>query len=199
MTQGKGDERGLPVVSSDPPDQSENQPGSGNRPGRDLFELAYDELRAMAAGLMQNESSDHTLQPTALVHEVYLRLRSVDAIGTEGKSYFFVAAASAMRRVLVDHARRRSAQKRGGNPQRITLREDLGLVGKNEVDVLSFDRVIVRLEEIDPRMAKIVELRAFAGLTTTEVAETLELSERTVHAQWAAAKQWIRAEMSADT
>ena len=160
-----------------------------------LFDAAYQELRHVAAALMRNERRDHTLQATALVNEAYLRLIGDAPIEWQNRAHFFGVVASAMRRVLVEHARRRSAQKRGGGWERITLDERLDLAGHSELEILELDRILTRFAEIDPRAAHVVELRVFGGLREKEIAEILGVSERTVRGDWRVAAMWLSREL----
>lgn len=161
-----------------------------------LMPLVYDEFRALAASYFARESSGHTLQPTALVHEAYLRLVDQNAVQWHGRNHFFAVGAILMRRILVDHARGRSAAKRGGGEARVALREDLGLAAELPLDeVLDIDRVLQKLATLDPRQAKIVELRCFAGMGMDEIAATLEVSPRTVDGEWKMVRAWLRREL----
>ena len=160
-----------------------------------LFEAAYQELRRLAAGLMANERRDHTLQTTALVNEAYLRLIGDTPVDWQSRAHFFGIVASAMRRVLVEHARRRSAEKRGGGWEKITLVENLNLAGSSELDILELDRTLTRFAQIDPRAARVVELRVFGGFKEKEIAEVLGVSERTVRGDWRVAAMWLSREL----
>ncbi|MCB9524535.1 MAG: sigma-70 family RNA polymerase sigma factor [Myxococcales bacterium] len=161
-----------------------------------LLPLVYDELRRRAGALMRRERAGHTLQPTALVHEAYLRMiRQEEALA--GRSHFFALSAQMMRRVLVDHARGRGRHKRGGDQIRVELDEKLKLSVERDHDVLALDEALQRLAELDPRQAQIVELRFFGGLTVAEVAEVLQVSKRTVEAEWTMIKAWLRRELTA--
>lgn len=162
-----------------------------------LFSSVYVELRRLARGVLRAERRDHTLQPTALVHEAYVRLAKSDSPCTS-RSHFFGIAASAMRRILVDHARARDAQKRGGGLARLTL-ETLEQAGQDPcagVDVLVLDDALTRLESLDPRQCEIVELRFFGGLSVEETATAMGVSERTVKRDWQMARAWLRREIA---
>jgi RNA polymerase sigma factor (TIGR02999 family) len=148
----------------------------------------YDELRRLAARYMRRERPGHTLQPTALVHEVYMRLAEQAPVPWQNRAHFFAIAAQSMRRVLVEHARRRNAAKRGGGHGAATL--FLPEEGK-AVDVLVLDDALMRLERIDPERSRIVELRFFGGLTVEEAAEVLGVSPATVNRRWRLAKAWL--------
>jgi RNA polymerase sigma factor (TIGR02999 family) len=148
----------------------------------------YDELRRLAARHMRRERPGHTLQPTALVHEVYMRLAEQAPAPWQNRAHFFGIAAQSMRRVLVEHARRRNAAKRGGGPEGVGLQ--LPEAGR-AVDVLVLDDALTRLAQIDPERSRIVELRFFGGLTVEEAAEVLEVSPATVTRRWRLAKAWL--------
>lgn len=154
----------------------------------------YGELRRVAAGALGRERRDHTLQPTALVNEAYLRLAGQRA-EWQNRAHFLGVAAQAMRRILVDHARRRAAAKRPDPRARVTL-SGLAAAGAAEVDVLDLETALVRLAEMDPRAARVVELRAFAGCSAAEAAEVLAVSEATVARDWRMAQSWLRRELA---
>lgn len=156
-----------------------------------LFPAVYDELHRAAKRYFQRESSDHTLQPTALVHEVYLRLIDQKRASWKNRAQFFGVAAQLMRRILVDHARARRALKRGEN-QKLPLLDELITVQTDPpVDVLDLDRALSRLEELDPEKSRMVELRFFGGLTVEEIAEVMGMSARTVMRHWQFARAWL--------
>jgi RNA polymerase sigma factor (TIGR02999 family) len=160
-----------------------------------LFDLLYSELRRLARRHLMNERREHTLQATALVHEAYLRLVE----GHEewrNRAHFFAVASSAMRRILVDHARAKRAAKRPGSQQQINLDGVPVLSNEQPDDVIAIDRALTRLSEIDPRQARIVELRYFGGLTAEEAAEALDVSVTTVQRDWAVAKAWLHGELA---
>ena len=164
----------------------------------DLLSAVYAELRAIAARQLRGERPDHTLQPTALVNEAFLRLVDQKRMTWESRAQFFAFAATAMRRILVDHARKRRAEKRGGDPARVTLEQvEIG-VGP-EADLIDLDDCLRRLAEIDPQQARIVELRFFAGCTMEEAAEVLELSPSTAKRKWRVARIWLHAELVRET
>lgn len=163
-----------------------------------LLEMVYQELRRLAADCLRRERPDHTLQPTALVHEAYMRLAELDRIEWRDRTHFYAAAAGAIRRVLVDHARGHRAAKRGGGWHRITL-TGLGSAGTaNGIDVLALDEALCRLATFDQRKARVVELRYFAGMTIAETARTLGVGTTTVDDDWAFAKSWLRRELAED-
>lgn len=161
-----------------------------------LFPLVYDELRRVAAFYLRRERSDHTLQPTALVNEVYLRLFDQRRVGWQNRAQFFGVAAQMMRRILVSHARSRHAAKRGGSDQRITLQDELAVTDQRDVNLLALDDALTKLETIDPEKSKLVELRFFSGLTVPETAEVMSISPRTVDRQWQTAKAWLYREIA---
>ena len=163
----------------------------------DLVPLVYQELRRMAARYMQRESAGHALQPTALVHEAYMRLIDQRQVKWRNRAHFFGVAAGTMRRILVDQARLRRAEKRGGGWERVTFVDDeMAADGPNEVDVLALHESLERLAAFDPQQERIVELRYFGGLTIEEAAEVVGISEATVVREWTIAKAWLRAELS---
>jgi RNA polymerase sigma factor (TIGR02999 family) len=156
-----------------------------------LMPVVYAELRAMAQARLHQERPDHTLQATALVHEVYLRLVGSEHPPWQHRRHFFHATAEAMRRILIEHARRRGRVKRGGGRSRVPLTA-LNLAHEHDLDdVLALDEGIRRLEEQDPMAADVVRLRFFAGLSVQETARALEVSERTVKREWAVARAWL--------
>lgn len=161
-----------------------------------LFTLAYDELRAVAGNLMRGERSDHTLRPTALVHEAYLRLLGGGDLRWENRAHFFAIAARAMRQVLVDHARRKATAKRGGGLRRVTWEDIHAPTESGDLDVLAFHEALGKLSRLDERMGRVVELRAFGGLTVPEIAHVLDVSPRTVDGDWSVAKRWLGRELA---
>ena len=161
----------------------------------ELLPLVYDELRRMAASKMSDERSDHTLSPTALVHEVFVRLNQNHRLGQD-KALFFKAAAEAMRRILIDHARQKKAIKRGGDKGKVQYIESLYLSDAvRSTELVELDLALAQLESVDSQAADVVKLRYFAGLTIPQVAEQLNLSPRKVDMVWAFAKTWLRKEM----
>jgi RNA polymerase sigma-70 factor, ECF subfamily len=155
-----------------------------------LVPLVYDELRAMARRQLGRER-DATLQTTALVHEAYIKLAGDGRTTSRGRAYFFAAAATAMRQVLVDRARRRNAHKRGGGAQLVTLGSNDAAVDAYAVELVEIDDALARLAERSPRQARIVECRFFAGMSVAETAQALGVSARTVEADWATARAWL--------
>ena len=171
------------------------QAGDGQA-GERLFASLYGELRGIAAASFRAESRGHTLQPTALVHEAYLRLLGLDRLRLEDRSHFLALAARVMRQVLVDHARRRDALRRG--PRRVETLVESKVPGVEQpIDVLDLHRVLEDLAAIDPERSKLVELRFFGGLTTEEAGEVLGLSPRTVKRRWQSTKAWLQKELEA--
>lgn len=163
-----------------------------------LLPLVYDEFRRLASSYLQREPVGHTLQPTALVHEAFLKLVDQRHVDWKGRTHFFAVGAQAMRRILVDHARARMREKRGGKRERILLTDDLTVSRNDDADLLAVDEALTRLAEIDKRQAAIVEMRFFAGMTVAEVAESLGLSKRTIEAEWTHVRAWLRRELSED-
>lgn len=165
----------------------------------ELMPAVYDELRQLARGDLRRERSDHTLQPTALVHEAYLRLADQDRMSWRCRTHFLAIGAQMMRRLLVDHARRRDRVKRGGEWHRLTLDPAVApLLGRSlgRDDLLSLDHALEKLAALDERQARIVELRFFAGLEVAEVAEALGVSKSTLEGHWTHARAWLRRELS---
>ena len=157
----------------------------------ELLPLVYEELRKLAAARMAQEASGHTLQPTALVHEAWLRLADDSQQQWLNRAHFFGAAAEAMRRILIENARRKSRLKRGGGQLRVDI-DELNLAATTPDDrVLLIDEALEQFKAEDPERAKIVLLKFFGGLTNQEVAESLDVTERTVERQWAFAKAWL--------
>jgi RNA polymerase sigma factor (TIGR02999 family) len=161
-----------------------------------LLPLVYDELRQLARRHLRGERQGHTLQPTALVHEAYARLVDQERIPWQGRTHFFAMAAETMRRILVDHARKRHAAKRGGQGIRITLDESLAVAERRDVDVISLDDALNGLARLDATQAKLFELRYFSGLGIEETAKVLGISPATVKREWSAAKAWLYREMT---
>lgn len=155
----------------------------------------HHELRKLAAGYLRRERPDHTLQPTALVNEAFLRLIDQRAVRWQNRAHFFGIAAQAMRRILVDHARTHAAEKRGGGARKIPLDEANIPGGTVDVDLLALDEALTRLAVIDPQQSRIVELRFFGGLTMDETAEVMRISPATIGREWRVAKAWLAAEL----
>jgi RNA polymerase sigma factor (TIGR02999 family) len=157
-----------------------------------LLPLVYEELRKLAAARMSEERNDHTLQATALVHEAYLRLVDADRVQKwNSRGHFFGAAAEAMRRILVESARRKTAEKRGGTNQRESLHEQMLVVDENQFDLLEIDEALTQLEQHDPQSAQLVKLRFFAGLDHQEAAAAMGMTRRTADRLWTLARAWL--------
>jgi RNA polymerase sigma factor (TIGR02999 family) len=157
-----------------------------------LLPRVYEELRQLAGACLAGERPGGTLQATALVHEAYLRLVRQETIGFAGRAQFFAAAATVMRRILVDHSRARRRQKRGGDAVRVTLDEALAVFQNAVPDVSDLDAALIALAEIDPRKARLVELRFFAGASMEEAARMLGVTQRTAERDWRFARAWLR-------
>jgi RNA polymerase sigma factor (TIGR02999 family) len=165
----------------------------------ELVPLVYRDLRRLAGGYMKGERVDHSLQPTALVHEAYVRLVDQRQVKWRDRAHFFGVAAGMMRRILVDQARVRRAAKRGGGCQRVTIADDeVAGAAPVEIDVLALHDSLERLAAFDSRQERIVELRYFGGLTIDETAEVVDLSAATVVREWTIAKAWLRRDLSRD-
>lgn len=162
-----------------------------------LLPLIYDELKKMASNMFRNERSDHTLQPTALVHEAYIKLvADGSGISWQNRAHFFGIAANSMRQILVNHAKARGREKRGGGRTLIALDDSVSFSYESDLDVLSLNESIETLAALDARQAKIIELRFFGGLTLKETAEVMEISTATVSREWEMARTWLYREMS---
>ncbi len=190
--------------------------GGMGKPAADkLLELVYDDCRRLAASYLKRENAGHTLQPTALAHEVYLRLIEQERVDWKGRTHFMAIAAQAMRRLLIDHARGRNRIKRGGGGaepgaeggwKRVSLdggpgssspiADPASTTDESEVDVERLDKVLAELAELDERQAKVVEMRFLAGMTVEEVAEAIGVSKRTVEGDWTMARAWLRKRLS---
>lgn len=189
------------------PDASDNSPvtrvlaqvaAGDHRATDEFFGLVYGELRRLARSKMAGERVGQTLTPTALVNEAYLRLIGTEGAGWQTRRHFFGAAAEAMRRILVDRARRKHAEKRGGARRKTDLDQALVVSEPPSPDLLTLDEALSRLEQRDAQMSRVVKLRYFAGLTVEEVAAALDTSPRTVDRLWRGAKAWLYREMSDD-
>lgn len=171
--------------------------GGDKRAFESLMPIVYAELKRVARKHLYNERPDHTLQCTALVHEAYLKLMD-QHMSWQNRSQFFGVAAQLVRRILIDHARARKADKRGGEMPRLALDEALGVPAVSKgVDVLALDEALAELELMDPRQAKVVELRFFAGLSVEETGRVVGISEATVKREWATAKLWLFRQVNA--
>ena len=170
---------------------------AGDRRALDeLTPLVYDELHRLASRYMRGERPGHTLQTSALVNEAFLRLAGHEEIEWQNRAHFFAIAAQAMRRILVDHARRRGNQKRGGDAHKVALEEGLIVSAERAAEVVALDDALTRLAEVDPRKSQLVELRFFGGLDIEETAEVLQVSPGTVMRDWTFAKAWLRREIA---
>ena len=167
-----------------------------NDAATELLPLLYDELRALAARQFRGQPVNHTLQPTVLVHEAFLRLVGRPEKDWNDRKHFFAVAATAMRQILVNHARAKNTEKRGGGERPVLLNDEI--VGKtgNNLDVLDLNDALEKLAVVDPRKHRVVELRFFAGLTVPEVAEVMDLSVTSIESEWRAARAWLSVELS---
>jgi RNA polymerase sigma factor (TIGR02999 family) len=171
--------------------------GGGNKEALDhLTPLVYPELRRMARRMMAAQRPNHTLQTTALINEVYLRLVDVQQASWQDRTHFFALCALAMRQILVDYARRRGSAKRGGHQVTIDLDEGLARDSTHEINLLELDSALDRLATLDPRKSQVIELRFFGGLSVRETAEALKISPETVHRDWKFARAWLYGELS---
>lgn len=162
----------------------------------ELLPILYADLRKLAGGYMRRERADHTLQPTALVSEAYLKLDARRDVPIESRAHFMAAAAEAMRRILVDHARRKRSEKRGGDRQRVTLYENVARSEGVNVDLLTLDQALERLEQLDEALADVVKLRYFGGLNIDDIASVLNSSPRSVSRSWTMARAWLKRELA---
>jgi RNA polymerase sigma-70 factor (ECF subfamily) len=162
----------------------------------DLLPLVYSELKRLATRYLHREQADHTLQPTALVHEAYLRLIDQRQVRWQNRAHFYGIAAKIMRRILVDYARARQADKRGAGWERVTMIEDQTPDNRAGLDLLALDQALERLATFDAQQERIVELRYFGGLTIEEAAEVVGVSAATIVREWTIARAWLRGEMS---
>jgi RNA polymerase sigma-70 factor, ECF subfamily len=166
--------------------------GRSDKKGLDqMLPVMYEELHRMAAHYLSREGAGHTLQPTALVHEAYLRLVDQRRVDWRNRAQFLGLAASMMRRILVNHARDRSARKRGGNPERVSLSLVESPSGRPDVELIALEDALQRLAGLDQRKGRVVELKFFGGLTIDEIAEVLGISAATVEREWAFARAWL--------
>jgi len=164
-----------------------------NGAGSELYDLVYRDLRRQAARMLRRERREHTLQPTALVHEAYLRLAEVRDGQWPSRAHFFAMAARVMRHILVDHARRRAAFKRNGELTRVPWTDDVALAGSEpDLDVMALEKALQELALLDPDQTQIVELRLFGGLSVEETAEVTGVSTATVKREWRTARAWLR-------
>ncbi len=163
-----------------------------------LIPLVYNELRRLAGGYMRRERTDHTLQPTALVHEAYLKLVEQRNVNWQGRAHFFAIAAQVMRRILIDHARGHLREKRGAGERPVPLDEALVFAPEQSLELVKLDESLERLAKLDARQSKIVELRFFGGLTVEQTAEVLGISPKTVKRDWSVAKAWLHGDLKAN-
>lgn len=161
-----------------------------------LLDLVYSELHRLASSYMRRERKDHTLQASALVNEAYVKLIGTQEVPWQNRGHFYAAAARVMRNILIDYARTRSAERRGGAPQRAALRDEMLMVEEDPDLFLLLDAAMDRLANLDVRQAKVVELRFYGGLNVEETAAALSISEKTVKRDWAVARAWLEAELS---
>lgn len=161
----------------------------------ELVPIVYSELRRLAADFLRREKQGHTLQPTALTHEVFLRLVGYRRVGWQNRAHFFAVAAQVMRRILVEHARKGRAAKRWGSATRVSLEDAHAPIQSQDVDLIALHEALRRLESLDPRQCRVVELRYFGGLSADETAEVLRVSPATVKRDWRVAKLWLRREL----
>jgi RNA polymerase sigma factor (TIGR02999 family) len=164
-----------------------------------LLPVIYDELRRIADSLMRGERLNHTLQPTALVHESYLKLIGSAELQWTDRAHFLALAARAMRRILVDHARHKKAAKREGEWQRVTLVDEAVTTGDRQLEVLELDDALAKLQGQDERAGRVAEMRLFGGMTVKEIAVALDVAPRTVDDDWAVARMWLSREMNGGT
>jgi RNA polymerase sigma factor (TIGR02999 family) len=160
-----------------------------------LVPLVYPELRRIAGNFMRRHKPGHSLQATALINEAYLRLVDSAKVDWQGRTHFFAVSARIMRHILVDAARRRNSQKRGGQQVYVTLDDNVDAPAEDQTDLISLDEALTRLAQMSPRQGQVVELRYFGGLTEEQVAETLKISERTVRRDWNLARTWLYREL----
>ena len=170
---------------------SESEPS----PPEGLLAELYEELRALAALHMRGARVGHMLQPTALVHEAFLRMQGRAVMGVTGRTHFMAVASKAMRRVLVDHARARDAEKRGGGVTHVTVGAESAITQDRTENVLAVEAALEKLAIEDPQAERIVEMRFYAGMTEAEIADVLNVSDRWVRNQWAFARSWLRREL----
>jgi RNA polymerase sigma-70 factor, ECF subfamily len=172
--------------------------GAGDKDAHDrLMPFVYNELRRLARHYLQNERADHTLQPTALVHEAYLRLIDQRRVNWQNRAHFYGVAAQLMRRILVDHARAHSAEKRGGGLANVELDEAGSFPQQQKgIDLIALDEALERLTKFDKRKSRVVEMRFFGGLSEEEIAEVLQVSTKTVIRDWQMAKLWLYSELA---
>ena len=177
--------------------QSATLQAGGDQSLEMMLPQVYEELRQVAAGYLRNERSGHTLQPTALVHEAYMRLQGQGAVEWQNRAHLLAISAHMMRRILLTHAAARGAAKRGGGATRLSLDTALDVFEQRDVSATALHSLLQELDQLDPRQGQIVELRFFGGLNVEETAEVLGISTATVKREWAVAKLWLEREMAA--
>lgn len=171
--------------------------GGGNRKALDqLIPLVYTELQRLARSYMRRENPGHTLQTGALVNQAYLKLVDQKRVKLQNRAHFFGVSAQLMRRILVDHARRKRADKRGGGQDKLAFDEAIGSVAQSEIDLPALDDALKELEQLNSRQSRVVELKYFVGLSIEEIADMLEVSEATISREWSSAKAWLGRELS---
>ncbi len=163
-----------------------------------LYPLVLDELKQIARNHLRSERSGHTLNTTALVHESYVKLVEGSSVECRNRSQFFAIASRAMRQLLIDHARQRKARKRGGDRTRVTLDPGMAIAESRSMEIIALDQAMARLGELDPRMETVVECRVFGGMTMDEIAESLEVSRRTVERDWQRARAYLYRDLHPD-
>jgi RNA polymerase sigma-70 factor (ECF subfamily) len=169
----------------------------GDRAALDeLLPLVYEELRRLAGAYMSRERGNHTLQPTALVHEAYMRLIDQKSVDWQNRAHFFGLAAQMMRRILITHAQTRRSEKRGGRVERLSLDDAVSFFEERDVNLVALDEALSRMEAFDPQQSRVVELRFFGGLSVEETAEVMNISPATVKRDWSDAKLWLKRELS---
>ncbi len=166
-----------------------------NERAHELLPAVYSELKRLAGSYLRNERAEITLEPTALVHEAFIKVQGLERLGIKGRTHLISLAAIAMRQILIDHLRTRMALKRGGDQQRISLTLAQGLLEEPRQDLGALEAALSRYELIDPRAARVVELKFFGGLTEAEIGRVMDRSERWVRGQWALARAWLRREL----
>jgi RNA polymerase sigma-70 factor (ECF subfamily) len=163
-----------------------------------LFETVYAELRSLARNYLNSERPDHTLQATALVNEAYVRLFGQETISWQNRAHFFSVAAQVMRNILVDHARRHQAEKRGSGERKLSLDDAVSFFAERDINLVKLDDALKTLEQLDAKQSRIVELRFFGGLTIEEIAEVLQISSTTISRDWLKAKMWLHSQIVPD-
>jgi len=187
----------MPASPRDRVTEMLENPGSGAQSrADDLMPLVYDELHNLARSYLRREARGHTLQPTALVNEAYLRLVDQERVDWQGRTHFFAVGAKIMHRLLIDYGRHRKRAKRGGGWLRITLEPEVAPLGGDELEALAVHEAIEELKKLDPRQAELVKLRFFTGLSMQEIAHELGVSKRTAEGDWTHARAWLKRRLS---